>query len=464
MRKPARPSVVRAPSVTIPPMTDPSGDLRVSLLSLGCPKNLVDSERVVGAFVDRGLVICPHPEDAEVVVVNTCGFLEAAKEESLDTIRDMVALKESTGLKGVVVAGCLAARDGVDIPAEVPGVDAVVPFEDYDRLLSICRSVSGRDEPEDPADYRTDLLTRGERVPLTPGGSAYLKISEGCNNPCSFCTIPSIKGRQVSVTAADLVREATNLAMGGTKELVVIAQDTTYYGFDVDRKFGIGSLLRDIGRIPGIEWVRLLYAYPAYVKDDLLEVMASEPNVLPYMDIPLQHIADGVLRRMKRPLGGDGTRRLMDRIRDAVPDIVLRTTMIVGAPGETDAEFEELLAYVSDFRFERLGCFTFSAEADTPLGRSDDQVPESVREERRARIMEAQQRIAFEDAAARVGTEMDCLIEAPDGNGDFRGRTWRDAPEIDTEILIRGAPGPGALGPVRVTATTDYDLEGQWIA
>jgi len=433
--------------------------MRVSLISLGCPKNLVDSERVVGAFVDRGLVICPHPEDAEVVVVNTCGFLEAAKEESLDKIREMVALKGETELKGVVVAGCLAARDGVDIKAEVPGVDAVVPFEDYDRLLSICRSVSGRDEDEDPADYRTDLLTRGERVSLTPAGSAYLKISEGCNNPCSFCTIPSIKGRQVSYPAADLVREGTNLAMAGKKELVVVAQDTTYYGFDVNRKFGIGSLMRDLGRIPGIEWVRLLYAYPAYVRDDLLDVLRGEEHVLPYMDIPLQHIADGVLRRMKRPLGGDGTRRLMDRIRERVPGIVLRTTIIVGSPGETDDEFAELLDYVRDFRFERLGCFTFSPEPDTPLGLHCDQVPEDVREERRGLIMEAQQRIAFEDAAARTGETIACIVEDADG----RGRTWRDAPEIDTEIRIEGAPGPGALGDVRVTAATDYDLEGQWI-
>jgi len=437
--------------------------MRVSLISLGCPKNLVDSERVVGAFVDRGFVLCPHPEDAEVVVVNTCGFLEAAKEESLEKIREMVALKGETGLRGVVVAGCLAARGGVDIEALAPGVDAIVPFEDYDRLLQICRSVSGRDEAGDPADYRTDLLTRGERVSLTPHGSGYLKISEGCNNPCSFCTIPSIKGGQVSYPSADLVREATNLAMTGTKELVVVAQDTTYYGFDHDRTFGIASLLRDLGHIPGIEWVRLLYAYPAYVKADLLDVLREEENVLPYMDIPLQHIADGVLRRMKRPLGGDGTRRLMDRIREAVPGIVLRTTIIVGSAGETDEEFEELLAYVRDFRFERLGCFTFSPEPGTPLGGRGDQVPEDVREERRGLIMEAQQRIAFEDAAARVGETLACLVEEPAGDGAWWGRTWRDAPEIDTAIRIEGAPGPGALGDVRVVSANNYDLEGAWI-
>jgi ribosomal protein S12 methylthiotransferase len=434
-------------------------NLRVSLLSLGCPKNLVDSERVIGAFVDRGLVLCPRPEDAEVVVVNTCGFLQAAKEESLDTIREMVALKNGTDLRGVVVAGCLVERDGVDIKAEAPGVDAVVPFDDYDRLLTICREVSGRSEKEDPADYRQDLLTRGERVPLTPGGSAYLKISEGCNNPCSFCTIPAIKGKQASRPAKDLIREATNLAMMGTKELVVVGQDTTFYGFDLDKKFRLAGLMRDLGAIPGIEWVRLLYAYPAYVTDELLEVLAGAPGVLPYMDIPLQHIADGVLRRMKRPLGGPGTRKLMDKIRERVPGIVLRTTVITGAPGESDEDFEELLRFVEEFRFERLGCFTYSPEADTPLGAAEDQVTEEVREERRGRIMEAQQRIAFEDAAARVGDELDCLVESTDG----AGRTWRDAPEIDTQIEIRGAPAAGIIGMARVTKANDYDLEGEWI-
>jgi ribosomal protein S12 methylthiotransferase len=434
-------------------------NLRVSLLSLGCPKNLVDSERVIGAFVDRGLVLCPRPEDAEVVVVNTCGFLQAAKDESLDTIREMVALKDGTDLKGVVVAGCLVERDGVDIRAEAPGVDAVVPFDDSDRLLSICREVSGRSEPDDPADYRRDLLTRGERVPLTPGGSAYLKISEGCNNPCSFCTIPAIKGGQVSRPAKDLVREATNLVMAGTKELVVVGQDTTFYGFDLDRKFHLASLMRDLGAIPGIEWVRLLYAYPAYVTDELLDVLADTPGVLPYMDIPLQHVSDRVLRRMKRPLGGPGTVKLMEKIRERVPKIVLRTTVITGAPGETDEDFEELLDFVTDFRFERLGCFTYSPEADTPLGVAEDQVPEEVREERRGRIMVAQQRIAFADAAARVGEEIDCIVESPDGTG----RTWRDAPEIDTQIAVRGAPAAGIIGRVRVTAANEYDLEGDWI-
>ena len=422
----------------------------------------MDSERAVGAFVDRDLVICPHPEDADVVVVNTCGFLEASKEESLDTIREMVELKSRGGLKGVVVMGCLAGRDGVDIAALVPGVDAVVPFSEYDRLIAICREAAG-DRTVDEADYRRDLLTRGERIPVTPRGSAYLKISEGCNNPCTFCTIPSIKGRQVSRPRGEIVREAHNLAMGGARELVVIGQDTTYWGFDLGREFELASLLRDLGRVPGIEWVRLLYGYPAYVTDELLDVLRDEPHVLPYMDLPLQHVSDAVLRRMKRPLGGPGTRRVMDRIRERVPGIVLRTTIITGAPGEGDAEFEELLGFVRDFRFERLGCFPYSRELDTPMGQMDDQVPEDVKQDRWKAIMEAQQEIAFEDAAAQVGRTLACLVEEPPSDGGARGRTWRDAPEIDGAIRIEGAPGPGALGNVTVTSADGYDLTGRWI-
>jgi ribosomal protein S12 methylthiotransferase len=436
-------------------------ELRVSLLSLGCPKNLVDSERMVGAFADGDLVLCPHPEDAEVVVVNTCGFLDAAKEESLATIREMLALKRPGGVKSVVVTGCLAGRESVDLRALIPDVDAIVPFSDYDRLVEICRETAGH--AKTASDYRTDLLTRGERIPLTPRGSAYLKISEGCNNPCTFCTIPSIRGKHVSRPQEELIREATNLAMGGAKELVLIGQDTTCWGFDIYREFRLASLLAGLARVPGVEWIRLLYGYPAYVTDELLDVMAGEEKVLPYFDLPLQHIADPVLRRMKRPLGGPGTRALMEKIRARVPGIVLRTTLITGAPGEGDAEFEELHDYVRDFRFERLGVFTYSREADTPMGVMEDQVPEEVKAERLDRLMRAQQEVAFADAKAQVGGTVACIVESASNGGAASGRTWRDAPEIDGRIEIEGAPGLGALGEVRVTAADGYDLVGEWI-
>lgn len=438
---------------------------RVSLLSLGCPKNLVDSERVVHAFADRDLVICPHPEDAEVVVVNTCGFLQAAKEESLDTIRRMVELKRDGGVRGVVVMGCLANRDGVDIEQLVPGVDAVVPFEEYDRLLSVCRSVAGGATSADSAaDYRRDLLTREERIPLTPKGSAYLKISEGCNNPCAFCTIPSIRGKHVSRPQEEILREARNLALAGVRELVVIGQDTTYYGFDRKKQFGLASLLANLAAIPGVDWVRLMYGYPAYVTDELLDVLAGENGVLPYVDLPIQHVSDPVLRRMKRPLGGARTRELLCRMRERIPGLVLRTTLIVGAPGEGDREFAELLDFVGEFQFERMGCFPYSREPGTPLGAADDQVPEDVKEERRAALMEAQQEIAFADARERVGGTLSCLMEEALSDGWVRGRTWRDAPEIDGTVRVRGAPGPGALGDVRIASADGYDLVGEWVA
>ena len=437
--------------------------LRVSLLSLGCAKTLVDSERALGAFADSGLVICPHPEDAHVVVVNTCGFLKAAVEESLETIRDMVRLKSEAGVRGVVVAGCLTEREGIDVKALVPGVDAAVTFSDYDRLVSICREAAGEVAGDPAADYRRDLLTRGERIPLTPKGSAYLKISEGCNNPCSFCTIPAIRGKHVSRPMEELVREARNLALAGTRELVVIGQDTTCWGFDIYKEFKLAELLTKLAAIPGIEWVRTMYGYPAYVTDELIDVLGSEEHVLPYLDLPLQHISDSVLRRMKRPLGGRRTRELMQKFRDRVPGIVLRTTLIVGAPGEGEAEFEELLEFVREFRFERLGVFPYSQETDTPMGAMEDQVPDEEKDERWNRVMAAQQEVAFEDARAQVGETLAAIVEEPPANGSALGRTWRDAPEIDGSIRIRGAPGTGAVGDVKVTAADGYDLEGEWI-
>ncbi len=439
-------------------MPDP---LRISLLSLGCAKNLVDSERILGAAAGAGLVICPHPEDAEVVVVNTCGFLAAAVSESLDTIRRMVELKREGRVRGVVVTGCLPEREAVDVRREVPGVDALVPFADADRLLEICRAAAGR-APE-PGDHREDLLTRGERIPLTPPGTAWLKISEGCRNPCSFCTIPSIRGPLVSRPREEILREARDLAAGGVRELCVIGQDTTAWGLDRHGSRALPGLLRDLARVPGIAWVRLLYGYPAHVTGGLLEVLADTPGVLPYLDLPLQHISDPVLRRMKRPLGGSRTRALLARIRERVPGIVLRTTLIVGAPGEGPAEFEELLDFVREFRFERLGAFVFSPEPDTPLGRAPDQVPARVARERWHELMAVQQEIAFADARAQVGRTLSCLVEEPPGEEGGRGRTWRDAPELDGAILVRGAPGPGALGRVRVTGAKGYDLEGDWL-
>ncbi len=437
--------------------------LRVSLVSLGCPKNLVDSERVLGAFVDSELVVCPHPEDSEAVVVNTCGFLQAAVDESVEKIREMVRLKVPGGPKAVIVTGCLAGRAGVDIPALAPGVDAVVPFAEYDRLLGILREKTGR-PPAGESDYRRDLLTRGERVPLTPRGYAYLKISEGCNNPCSFCTIPAIRGGHVSRPIDDLAAEAEALAAAGTRELVLVGQDSTYYGFDRSKEFLLPRLVERLAAVPGIEWIRLMYAYPAYVRDDLLAVLAGGSPVLPYLDLPIQHVSDPVLRRMRRPLGGPRTRALLARIREKVPGVVLRTTLIVGAPGEGEAEFAELLKFVEEFRFERLGVFTYSQEPDTPLGQAADQVPDEVKEERRAAILTRQQEIAFADARAQVGRVVPCLVETAPRKGRAEGRTWRDAPEIDGIVRIAGAPERGRIGPVRIAAADGYDLEGQWIS
>jgi ribosomal protein S12 methylthiotransferase len=435
------------------------------MVSLGCPKNLVDSEKALGILASAGLVIAPEPADSDVAVVTTCGFIDPAKEESVDTILEMVKLKERGVIRGVVVAGCLVERFADDLRKSIPEVDAFVPFKDYPRLARICRDVLGEETPEG-GDYRADLLTV-DRVPLSPAYMAYVKVSEGCDNPCSFCTIPAIRGRHVSRPFEEIVDEVKRLAGEGVREVVLIGQDTTFYGYERDKRFRLAELLRALDRVEGIRWIRLMYAYPAYVRDELLEAFNDCPKVVPYIDMPVQHVADGALRRMMRPLGGPKTRDLLHRMREKVPGLALRTTFIVGSPGETKEEVDELVQFVRDFRFQHVGTFVYSRETDTPMGRRDDVVPAREQNRRRRRVMEAQQKVVFQrnqDLAARR-VEVEAMVEAKAAGGRWHGRTAWDAPSIDGTVRLPDRPGlrPGAMGRVRIVAARGYDLEAEWV-
>lgn len=438
--------------------------VRVSMVSLGCPKNLVDSEKALGTLATDGMVIAPDPADSDVAVVTTCGFIDPAKEESIGTILEMVRLKEKGTIRGVVVAGCLVERFAEDLRREIPEVDAFVPFKDYPRLARICREVLGEAVPEG-ADWRGDVATV-DRVPLTPAHTAYVKVSEGCDNPCSFCTIPAIRGRHVSRPFDEIVTEVRRLASEGVREVVLIGQDTTFYGYEREKRFRLADLLRALDGIEGLRWIRLMYAYPAYVKDELLDAFRDCRRVVPYMDMPIQHIADGALRRMVRPLGGKGTRALLDRIRERVPGLALRTTFIVGSPGETADEVNELVRFVREFRFHHVGVFTYSREQDTPMGRRDDVVPAREANRRRRLVMEAQQKVVLErhrDLAA-AGAEVEAMAESRAAGGRWHGRTVWDAPSIDGTVRLPDRPGlrPGAMGRVRIQAARGYDLEAEW--
>jgi ribosomal protein S12 methylthiotransferase len=436
------------------------------MVSLGCPKNLVDSEKALGTLASAGLVVAPEPSDSDVAVVTTCGFIDPAKVESIDTILEMVKLKEKGKIRGVVVAGCLVERFADDLRKELPEVDAFVPFKDYPSLARICREILGEVVPEG-ADYRADLATI-DRVPLSPPFQAYVKVSEGCDNPCSFCTIPQIRGRHISRPFEEIVDEVKRLAGEGVREVVLIGQDTTFYGYEREKKFRLAELLRALDRVDGLRWIRLMYAYPAYVRDELLDAIRECGKVVPYIDMPIQHVADAALKRMMRPLGGPKTRELLHRMREKVPGLALRTTFIVGSPGETREEAEELVNFVREFRFQHVGTFVYSREEDTPMGQRDDVVPAREANRRRRRVMEAQQKVVFErnrDLVAK-NVEVEALVESKAAGGRWHGRTAWDAPSIDGTVRLPDRPGlrPGAMGRVRITAARGYDLEGEWVA
>jgi ribosomal protein S12 methylthiotransferase len=434
-----------------------------SLVTLGCPKNLVDSERMAGVLKLDGYQFRREADQVDFVVVNTCGFLAAARKESLDTIREMIRLKEEGRLRGVIVTGCLAQRDQQSLLEQCPGIDQMIGVFNRDEIAQAAdRLIGGLVEQRTvfrPASSR--VSPDDNRLRITPRHLAYLKISEGCDRLCTFCSIPSIRGKHVSKPIDEIVAEAEQLAADGVRELNIVAQDTTYYGVDRDGRPRLAELLERLEQVPGVEWIRLMYLYPIHFTDELVERLASSRKILPYLDLPLQHNSDRVLRRMNRRVTRSETERLLDQLRERISGLVLRTTMIVGFPGETREEFQELLQFVRERRFERLGAFSFSPEPDTPAIRLDDQLSDKVRQSRRERLLAVQQEIAFAWNKAQRGRQLDILIDSyiPDQENAFIGRSYADAPEIDGAVYVTGEGlRPGQIVPCEVVDARGYDL------
>ena len=431
---------------------------RVRVVTMGCSKNRVDSEHLLMQLSAAGYGISPEEEELEdagvdILIINTCGFILDAKEESVQAILEAVDAKKRGVISRLYVMGCLSQRYRSELPLEIPEVDGWFGAFSIDPLL---QELSVRRNPA--------LDTR--RWLTTPGHYAYLKISEGCDRQCSYCAIPGIRGKHVSVPQEQLLDEAAALADQGVRELIVIAQDTTFYGLDLYGQRRLGSLLEKLSGIEGIEWIRLLYSYPASFPEDVLEIMASSPKMCRYLDIPLQHSADPVLKAMRRSIDADGTRRLVERIRKAVPDIALRTTMMVGHPGEGEKEFEDLLSFVSEYRFERLGAFAYSEEEGTWGAQNlKDTVPEAVKQERLDELMELQAGISLKYNESRIGSIERVLVDSCDPvENTFSGRTSRESPEVDGEVNVTcngKLPVPGTFAEVRITGADEYDLTGE---
>jgi ribosomal protein S12 methylthiotransferase len=434
-----------------------------AFISLGCPKNLIDSERMLGLLRLDGYELVADPEGTDFVVVNTCGFIERAREESYATIREMVQLKERGGTRGILVSGCLAERDKQALLEACPQIDQLVGVFGREEVAKAAdRLVGGLAEQRSvfqpaPASPLPDRA----RLRITPRHLAYLKISEGCDRLCTFCAIPKIRGKHVSKPIDEVVAEAEELARDGARELNLVAQDTTYYGLDLYGEPRLAELLRRLEQVAGLDWIRLLYLYPVHFSDELIDVVASSPRILPYLDLPLQHINDTLLRRMNRRVTRAEIEALLGRLRTRIPELVLRTTLIAGFPGETGEQFEELVDFVRAQRFERLGVFPYSREPGTPSDRLPGHVDEAIKTARRDRLMEIQQEIAFAWNESQVGKSREVLLDAlvPGEKNAWVGRTYADAPDIDGVVYVTGRKlAAGQIVPCEIVASRGYDL------
>lgn len=429
--------------------------IRVCLVSLGCPKNLVDSEIMLGQLAQGGLVVGAPMDAADVIVVNTCGFLSAARDESLEVIREALGHKASRKGVRVIVAGCLASRDGQTLYEQAPGIDAVIGVNDRDRLLSAVLA-AGAVTALGPCP--STMESDSGRFRLTARHSTYLRISEGCSQKCTYCTIPDIRGPLRSKPPQAILAEARELIADGAVELNLIAQDTTSYGLDLGSPNSLASLLRSLDRLKDLCWLRLLYTYPRRFTDDLIDTLAAADHVLPYVDLPLQHISDDILRRMGRGVKRSQVEDLLTKLRSRVEGIVLRTTFIVGFPGETQQQFEELLQFVKDFRFGAMGVFEYSPEPGTPAAEMPDQIPPEVKAQRSEALMLAQQQIALEANAAMVGRPIEVLVDGADARGCCLGRYYGQAPDIDSICYLTEPHPPGAFVTGKVIDCQGYDL------
>lgn len=438
-----------------------------AFVSLGCPKNLVDSERMLGLLRLDGYELVEEPDGADFVVVNTCGFIEQARDESFSAIDEMLELKERGRIHGVIVAGCLAERQKEELLRQRPGIDSLIGVFARDEVTKVADRLVG-DLHEQQTVFRPapiQPLQDTERFRVTPGHFAYLKISEGCDRLCTFCAIPKMRGKHASKPIEHVVREAQQLADDGVRELILVAQDTTYYGLDLYEEPRLAQLLGELNEVEGIDWIRLMYLYPMYMDDELLNSIANLGKLLPYIDIPLQHANDELLRRMARRVTRHETEEILRRLRERIPDLVLRTTLIAGFPGETDDQFRELLEFVEQQRFQRLGAFAYSFEPDTPAARLPDQLPEDVKTARRDRLMEVQQGIAFAWNQQQIGRQVDVILDnpVPSEPNVWIGRSYADAPDIDGVMYVTGGDATLSTGDIvacEIVASQDYDLVG----
>ncbi len=436
----------------------------IHFVSLGCAKNRVDTEVMLGVSDQSGFQLVDDPTEAEVIVVNTCGFIGPAKEESIETILEMGGHKKAGTCKRLVVAGCLSQRYPDELATELPEVDHFLGSSDMLKLRAVLGGASDRMLVGNPADYT--IRAEDPRV-LTDGAHrAYVKIAEGCNRRCSFCAIPSFRGAQRSRPIGDLVREAERLAASGVVELNLISQDTIAYGRDLPERSSLAELLTALGNVRGVRWIRAHYLYPETLNDALLDVLSQHDKVLPYVDMPLQHASDSILRAMRRGHGGDRMYKVVERLRAAIPDLVFRTTFIVGHPGETDEDFEELRRFVQWARFDHVGVFVFSPEEGTKSNELEDRVEEAIAQARRDELMSLQRPISRERLKQRVGTELDVLVEGVSDESELllQGRWWGQAPEVDGSVyLANGTAHAGEIRRVLVTDAADYDLVGDFI-
>ena len=438
-----------------------SKEIAVGFITLGCPKNTVDSERMLAEIVQAGFIIAEEPGEADVIVVNTCGFIRPAKEEAIETLREAIGYKKRGRVKKVIAAGCLCERMGAPLLfKEVEGLDAIAGLGQRDNIVQIIRDAIGSQEQRaymehvcaDVADDRTRLL-------VTARHWAYLRISEGCDHSCSFCTIPAIRGRFKSKTEEMILTEAEELASAGVVELNVIAQDTSYYGKDLQVKDGLSKLVGRLEKVAGIKWIRLMYMYPVGITERLIETVRGSEKIVHYFDIPIQHINNRILKDMRRPDTKEQICGLIERLRKAIPDIVLRTTVIVGFPGETDEEFGELVEFIRWAKFDALGCFGYYAEEGTKAAEMAGQVAEEVKRQRVDELMTAQQEVAFSLNEKRVGTEIACLVDKMEKKGRGVGRFYGQAPEIDSLCVISRCSGRiGEFIKAKVVGTSGYDL------
>ena len=428
--------------------TKSTGKKKINVITLGCSKNVVDSEVLMGQLSANGKEVV-HEDRGDIVVINTCGFIDNAKQESINTILDAVEAKERGEVEKVFVMGCLSERYKPDLEKEIPNVDQYFGTRELPFLLK-----------QLGADYKHELV--GERLTTTPKHYAYLKISEGCDRPCSFCAIPLMRGGHISKPIEKLSEEARNLAKNGTKELILIAQDLTYYGLDLYKKRALADLLRELVAVDGIEWIRLHYAFPSGFPEDVLEIIRTEPKVCNYIDIPLQHINSDLLKSMRRGTTAEKTNDLLRKFREYAPDMAIRTTLIVGYPGETEEVFQQLKNWVAEQRFDRLGCFTYSHEENTHAYHLQDDIPQEVKERRVEEIMELQSQISWEKNQEKIGKVFRCIFDRKEGNY-FVGRTEFDSPDVDNTVLVEATNvyiSSGSFMNIKITAAEEFDLYG----